>query len=45
VRPPQLAVSFTKVAEISGLYVQGAEPEPLVIDGDDPSNYRLKKAA
>jgi hypothetical protein len=35
----------TKVAEISGWCVQGAEPEPLVIDGHDPSNYRLKKAA
>lgn len=35
----------TKVAEISGWCVQGAEPQPLVIDGHDPSNYRLKKAA
>ena len=24
--------------------VQGAEPPPLVIDGADPSNYRLKKS-
>jgi transcriptional regulator with XRE-family HTH domain len=35
----------TKVSEISGWCVQGAEPPPLVIDGADPSNYRLKKAA
>src|SRR5882757_263047 len=35
----------TKVAEISGWCVQGAEPQPLVIDGDDPSSYRLKKIA
>ena len=35
----------TKVAEISGWCVQGADPQPLVIDGHDPSNYRLKKAA
>jgi hypothetical protein len=33
----------TKVAEISGWCVQGAQP--LVIDGHDPSNYRLKKMA
>jgi DNA-binding transcriptional regulator YiaG len=35
----------TKVSEVSGWCVQGAEPQPLVIDGADPSNYRLKIAA
>jgi hypothetical protein len=35
----------TKVAEISGWCLQGAQPQPLVIDGHDPSNYRLKKMA
>jgi hypothetical protein len=34
----------TKVSEISGRCVQGAEPQPLVIDGADPTNYRLKKS-
>ncbi|MBR0847100.1 helix-turn-helix transcriptional regulator [Bradyrhizobium diazoefficiens] len=35
----------TKVTEISGWCIQGEAPPPLVIDGTDPSNYRLKKAA
>jgi transcriptional regulator with XRE-family HTH domain len=35
----------TKVSEISGWCVQGPAPQPLIIDGADPSNYRLKKAA
>lgn len=35
----------TKVTEIAGWCIQGAPPPPLIIDGTDPSNYRLKKAA
>ena len=30
--------------EISAWCVQGTEPEPLVIDGHDPTTYRLKAA-
>lgn len=31
--------------EIAGWSVASAETPPMVIDGSDPSNYRLKKAA
>ena len=33
------------VSEISGWCIASAESAPLVIDGSDPSNYRLKEAA
>jgi hypothetical protein len=33
------------VQEISGWSTASAENPPLVIDGSDPSNYRLKEAA
>jgi DNA-binding transcriptional regulator YiaG len=33
------------VTEISGWCIARAENPPLVIDGSDPANYRLKKAA
>src|ERR1043165_8059120 len=33
------------VEEMSGWAVKPAETPPLVIDGSDPTNYRLKKAA
>jgi DNA-binding transcriptional regulator YiaG len=33
------------VEEMSGWSIKPAETPPLVIDGSDPSNYRLKKAA
>ena len=31
--------------EIAGWSIASAESPPLVIDGSDPSNYRLKNAA
>jgi DNA-binding transcriptional regulator YiaG len=33
-----------RVTEISGWCIASAETPPLVIDGSDPSNYRLKAA-
>ncbi|MDB5600743.1 MAG: transcriptional regulator [Xanthobacteraceae bacterium] len=33
------------VEQISGWSVAGAETAPIVVDGSDPSNYRLKDAA
>jgi transcriptional regulator with XRE-family HTH domain len=33
------------VEEFSGWSIESAETPPLVIDGSDPSNYRLKAAA
>lgn len=31
-----------RITEISGWCIQGEAPPPLIIDGRDPSNYRLK---
>jgi DNA-binding transcriptional regulator YiaG len=40
----QLPTTVT-VTEVAGWCVAGAHHEPLVIDGSDPSNYRVKAAA
>lgn len=41
----KLKLPEASVAEITGWCVQSASTPPLIIDGSDPTNYRLKDAA